>query len=116
MGNNISKNPAYRINIMRLRPTAANISPTDFKTFISCLPPKGKDVLCSLNEEERKNLNKYQLSFTILCINQFDKLITFNVKFLEDHLLLSPERTQAPGFLLNTFEDIALLFKLAKFR
>lgn len=115
---NASKNPAYNIMVGRIMDEQNKpISPNNWKGkvssyFIGSLAPDQAVLLCSLREKDFFKNKAIEVSYT----NQFGDWKEIYIRLLEDEkLLFIPGKVQAPGILLNTFEDLTLFLKYIKF-
>jgi len=112
---NTSDKPAYNIGIVRvLDEENEPIPPNSWKNkistlFISSLAPGEEVSLGSADKSFLKN-KTIEISYT----NLFGEWKEIWIKFLNGRLLVIPGREQAPGILLNTFEDLVLFLKFIK--
>ncbi len=115
---NISDNPAYNLGIGRIldkkgQPIFPQLWPKSLvRSHISCLPPKQSLKLYSIRLDEREKLLEDEVCFEVLYFNKFGDLRTFWIKFSKNHPpLLIHERVEKPGVLLNSLEEILILWK-----
>jgi len=120
---NISKYPAYNLGLGRIlnakkRPIYPAMWPKFLiNNYISCLSPDQEVKLYSIDPNEREKILENELTFEILYFNRFGEIRTFRIKFSKTSPpLLIHEEFQKPGFLLNTLEEIAILWNMYKFR
>ena len=110
---NTSDKPAYNIGIVRvLDEENEPIPPNSWKIstlFISSLAPGEEVSLGSADKSFLKN-KTIEISYT----NLFGEWKEIWIKFLNGRLLVIPGKEQAPGILLNTFEDLVLFLKFIK--
>jgi len=112
---NTSDKPAYNIGIARvLDGQNEPIPPNSWKDkistlFISSLAP-GEEVSLGSADKSFLENKTIEISYT----NLFGERKEIWIKFLNGRLLVIPGREQAPGFLLNTFEDLVLFLKFIK--
>jgi len=113
---NTSDKPAYNIGIARVldgqnKPIPPNSWKDKISTlFISSLAPGEEVSLGYLTDKKFLENKTIENSYT----NLFGKWKEIWVKFLNGRFLVIPEREQAPGILLNTFEDLVLFLKFIK--
>jgi len=114
---NTSDKPAYNIGIVRVFDEKNEpIPPNSWKDKISTL------VISSLAPGEEVLLGSADNSFLknktieIFYTNLFGDWKEIWVKFLNEKLLVIPGKEQAPGILLNTFEDLILFLKFIRFQ
>jgi len=114
---NMSENPAYNIMVGRILYGQNKPMPPDNWTKvsperISSLAPDQEVLLCSLDEDIVKNDPTIEVSYS----NRLGDWKEIHIEFLKDgKLLLIPGKVQAPGILLNTFEDLTLFLTYIKF-
>ncbi len=115
---NTSDKPAYNIEIARvLDGQNEPIPPNSWKDkistlFINNLAPGEEVSLGYLADKSFFENKTIEISYT----NLFGEWKEIRIKFLNGRLLVIPGREQAPGFLLNTFEDLVLFLKFIKFQ
>jgi len=117
---NISEWPAYDVKIVRLlkngKPIPLNSWPQNLvKYTIKCLPPKKDDVLFSFTWKDREHFIRKRVTFEIGYFNRFGNASSFFITFTETGPFIFHEPISRPGFLLNTFEQVALLLKIYRY-
>jgi len=121
---NISKNPAYEIGIGRvLNRDYQFIPPEKWKDkitsdFIGVLPPNEEKTLGFFKDVDFFNdFFKNGLSIEVSYINPLGEWKEFCIRGIEkeNKIMVFMSSLRQPGFLLNTFENIAAIFKYLKY-
>ncbi len=115
---NIGKWPAYNVMVARLldnrnRPVSPNSWPQSLtRNNIKCLAPEQESILFSFTERDRKYFIKEKITFEIIYFNRFGNTRSFFITFTETGPFIYHEPISSRGFLLKTFEEVVLLYKI----
>jgi len=115
---NTSKYPAYNVMIGRILdeqnyPISPNIWKNKILTSAIYSLTPGKDVLLgSIVDKSFFENNTIEINYT----NLFGEWKEIWIKFLSGRPLVIPKGREAPGILLNTFEELILFLKFIKFQ
>jgi hypothetical protein len=116
---NTSKNTAYNVMVGRILGEKGVPIPPDMwkgkinSEFISSMSPDQKSDFCWFDNSMLKD----KFTIEVLYNNQLGEWRDFHILFFEgDKVMIIPARTEAGGFLLELFRDLALMLKFRRLR